>query len=70
MSAKTPIRTVFNDSNSPALFNENISNTNVQGFDSNALGDTTTAGTYAVAYASASIGSIIPLIAMSRNLFL
>ena len=41
--------TVFNDSNSPALFNENISNTNVQGFDSNALGDTTTAGTYAVA---------------------
>ena len=41
--------TVFNDSNSPALFNENISNTNVQGFDSTALGDTTTAGTYAVA---------------------
>ena len=41
--------TVFNANNSPALFNENISNTNVQGFDSTALGDTTTAGTYAVA---------------------
>ena len=41
--------TVFTEANSPALFNENISNTNVQGFDTNALGDTTTAGTYGVA---------------------
>ena len=41
--------TPFKSTNSPALFNENISNTNVQGFDSAALGDTTTAGTYAVA---------------------
>jgi len=41
--------TVFNSNNSPALFYENIDNTNVQGFDSDALGDTTTAGTYAVA---------------------
>jgi len=40
---------VFTTANSPALFYENISNTNVQGFDSAALGDTTTAGTYAVA---------------------
>jgi phage tail sheath protein FI len=41
--------TVFNTHNSPALFYENISNTNVQGFDSDALGDTSTVGTYAVA---------------------
>ncbi len=41
--------TVFNANNSPALFYENISNNNVQGFDSDALGDTSTAGTYGVA---------------------
>ena len=32
-----------------ALFYENISNTNTQGFDSNALSDTTSTGTYTVA---------------------
>ena len=42
--------TVFNTNNSPALFYENISNTNVQGFDSDALTDTTTNGTYGVAF--------------------
>ena len=41
--------TVFTGHNSPALFYENISNTNVQGFDSDALGDTSTVGTYGVA---------------------
>ena len=41
--------TVFNTNNSPALFYENISDTNVQGFDSDALGDTSTTGTYGVA---------------------
>jgi phage tail sheath protein FI len=41
--------TVFNANNSPALFYENIDNTNVQGFDSVALGDTSTTGTYGVA---------------------
>tara|TARA_R110001599_G_scaffold17576_2_gene69961 strand:+ start:12839 stop:14596 length:1758 start_codon:yes stop_codon:yes gene_type:complete len=41
--------TVFNSNNSPALFYEKITDTNVQGFDSDALGDTTTAGTYGVA---------------------
>ena len=42
--------TVFNANNSPALFYENINNTNSQGFDSAALGDTTTNGTYGVAF--------------------
>ena len=41
--------TVFNANNSPALFYENIDNTNVQGFDSTALTDVTTTGTYGVA---------------------
>ena len=49
-SFNSALGTVFNASNSPALFYENISNTNVQGFDSDALGDTTTNGTYAVAF--------------------
>jgi hypothetical protein len=49
-SFKSALGTVFNASNSPALFYENISNTNVQGFDSDALSDTTTNGTYAVAF--------------------
>ena len=42
--------TVFTPVNSPALFYETISNTNSQGFDSAALGDTTSNGTYAVAF--------------------
>jgi hypothetical protein len=40
--------TPFNG-NSAAKFYENISDTNTQGFDSDALGDTTTTGTYGVA---------------------
>jgi phage tail sheath protein FI len=42
--------TDFTPSNSPALFNDSISNTNSQGFDSVALGDTTSTGTYGVAF--------------------
>jgi len=42
--------TVFTTANSPALFYENISNDNTQGFDSEALDDVTTNGTYGVAY--------------------
>ena len=42
--------TVFTTANSPALFYETISNTNSQGFDAAALGDTTSNGTYAVAF--------------------
>ena len=42
--------TVFTTANSPALFYENISNINTQGFDSEALDDVTTNGTYAVAF--------------------
>ena len=42
--------TVFTTANSPALFYENISDTNSQGFDSAALGDVTTNGTYGVAF--------------------
>ena len=41
--------TVFTDVNSPALFYEKITDTNVQGFDSEALTDVTTTGTYGVA---------------------
>ena len=41
--------TVFTDANSPALFYEKITDTNVQGFDSDALIDVTTTGTYGVA---------------------
>ena len=49
-SFNSALGTVFNTNNSPALFYENISNTNVQGFDSDALADTTTNGTYGVAF--------------------
>ena len=42
--------TVFTTANSPALFYENISNVNTQGFDSEALDDVTTNGTYGVAF--------------------
>ena len=42
--------TVFTTANSPALFYENISNDNTQGFDSEALDDVTTNGTYGVAF--------------------
>jgi len=42
--------TVFTTANSPALFYENISNVNTQGFDSVALDDVTTNGTYGVAF--------------------
>ena len=42
--------TDFTAGNSPALFNENISNTNTQGFDGDALDDTTSVGSYAVAF--------------------
>ena len=42
--------TVFTTVNSPALFYENISNDNTQGFDSEALDDVTTNGTYGVAF--------------------
>ena len=42
--------TAFTSASSPALFYDKISNTNSQGFDSAALGDTTTPGTYGVAF--------------------
>jgi len=42
--------TVFTTANSPALFYENISNVNTQGFDADALDDVTTNGTYGVAF--------------------
>ena len=41
--------TTFTTANSPALFNESITNLNSQGFDSNALGSTAN-GSYAVAF--------------------
>ena len=42
--------TAFTSANSPAYFYDSINNTNSQGFDSAALGDTTTPGTYGVAF--------------------
>ena len=49
-SFKGATGTAFTSANSPANFYDSINNTNSQGFDSAALGDTTTAGTYGVAF--------------------
>jgi hypothetical protein len=49
-SFKGATGTAFTSANSPANFYDSINNTNSQGFDSAALGDTSTPGTYGVAF--------------------
>lgn len=49
-SFKDATGTAFTSASSPANFYDSINNTNSQGFDSAALGDTSTPGTYGVAF--------------------